>query len=241
MSKKRNRAEIPILLLLAIIVSIFFMSCETTKTKIEYVLIDPPEVPIDSVFNVSTTEEWDYAIEKIRAQGDGHSYLINILDDFGIVGSMNYGEMTFGTAKNISVVIDGEYLAILGFHYMLGIGQFQNVTINNLRMGGTGVGNVPGLTPRILVIGTDAVLTFQGDATIDLLNVGIEIHHGGTFNLLDNACLWGFSLAVIVNEYGVFNMRDNASIKNGGQAVVIDHGGKFNMYGGTIINNYLRY
>ena len=234
MSKKRNRAEILILLLLAIIVSTFLMSCETTKTKIEYVLIEPPEVPIDSVFNVLERGDWDYAIEKIRSQGDGHSYIINILDNNIFVINLYFGEMTFGNAKNISVRIEGFGNVLSSMGYFIQVGQFQDVTINNLNLH-MGLGQIDYDNPYISVRGVESILTFTGDTTVmgPLIN-GIEVSREGVFNLEDNASLIHFNLAVIVNQGGIFNMRDNTTIGGGDRAVEINSNGIFNMSGGII-------
>ena len=235
--QKRNRAELLILLLIVIIVSIFFMSCETTKTKIEYIEVEPPDVPIDSVFNVSTTEDWEYAIEKISTQGDGHEYLINITENSVIIyGSQAFGEMTFGTVKNISVTIEGQNNNLVPLAYFLQINQFQNIIINNLYLNLQP--NLGEINPAVTVRGEESMLTLTGNTRVlGPVNVGFEVSGGGTFNLIENTTLSNFTEAVIVNQGGLFYMRDNASILGYIHAVTINNYGGFYMYGGVISNN----
>ena len=134
--KKEKQKIVNIMLILFLIgtLAIAMMSCDTTKPK----NTEPNPVPL--IFNVENAELWFETLETIKNIGDGHSYIINLLNDIEIQGDET--QNTFGDVQNIEITIEGnnKSITLTSEGNLIAINSYQKITLNNLRL--IGLGNV---------------------------------------------------------------------------------------------------
>ena len=198
-----------------------------------------------TTFNVNNAKQWNEAVNTIKTNGNGGSYVINIRNDFDLPSTET---PTFGEVTNISVTIKGKHtisdstpLSHNNKHYggLLYIGSYQNVTIFDIAL----EGNRYHSKPVIHINGVDAVFTMRGIASIsESADAGVSVEYG-IFNLQENASITYTNIAVGISSNGFFYMSggkisDNLhSGRRRAMTSVVMTVGHFFMSGGTISNN----
>jgi len=191
-----------------------------------------PDTPTPGItITVSTTAEWNAALNTIKNGGDGtttspKTYTITVNGDVEVPGSNYYG--SFGTVSDVVVTINGNgKLYIMGQGSMLIIsGSSQTVYIDSasLTLQGLKVGqNDSALSNNSAVITIESgVLELRNGTIRDNYNTNSNSYGGGVY-------IGGGSFTM---TGGTINNNTN-SIGGG----VYIGGGSFTMTGGTINNN----
>jgi hypothetical protein len=197
----------------------------------------------DADWVINNAETWIKTVNRVKTGGDGKTYTVAVSGDITVPG--NY-DGTFGSAKNLTVVLTGNgtlYFSGSGNLLSVGIGQTVNVA-GSLKL--TGHGNNSG--PVILVdggtfrMGGSAAVT--GNAISDGAGGGVFVR-SGSFIMEENSSVSG-NLAkgsgggVFVCD-GEFAMYGNAKVTgneayNGGGGVYVENG-KFVMADSATVSN----
>ena len=200
--KKTNSMYIKILIGMMLILC---LSCDTTK---------PDKT---QVFNVSDRDDWNNAINHIKANGDDKAYIINIQNSFEILPEQSYSDFsTFGIVQNITIDIMGNQSQhILTECPRIVIGARQDVNIINITL--------KGITLNILEGGRCSL--YGNTLLTDNDYPAVEVSRYGRFYMYDNSKISNtVSSAAVVNR-GDFYLQGNSSIcDNEGWAVVISIG-----------------
>jgi hypothetical protein len=191
---------------------------------------DNEDFGVDAViserFNVSTTAEWNTAVQTITGGGNNLNYIINILGDFNIAGRVT---ATFGNKSGIKVSLRGvdNTLSLFGNGSILRIESGQSVALRDLTLRGHASNDAS----LVYVSGTNAIFTMQSGvisgntASGSIVNGGGVYVSGGTFTMNGGKISGNTASA----------SGDSFSISSGGGVHVSE--GTFTMNGGEISGN----
>jgi uncharacterized repeat protein (TIGR02543 family) len=186
--------------------------------------------PIDRIFDVRTTAEWDEAIDIIR--DNGGNYLMNVNDNISISPS-NYLSYTFSTRWDTKVAVwsDKEITLLspgsifyFGSSETEGIKVSQTVTLRDITLRGRADNTAP-----MIQIQLGGTLIMKGNATItgninnEALNCGIYV--SGTFIMESGVISNNTTRAVFLQAGAVGLWSGYSSVFGGVPAIFIKTGG----------------
>jgi hypothetical protein len=194
----------------------------TTSNTIRVVNGVPPGISDNNTFNVTTSAEWDNALNAIAACGSNNNYTINVTADFSVEGKPFSGVITsfFGTASNVTVTLQGEgrVLALSGMGNLLQINNNQTVILQNL-----------------ILQGNDSFYDYHRDDPDTVVQVvgGTFIMYGGKISGNNS-----YSAGGVYIRGGSFTMEGGEisgnTSSNAGGGVYVGYSGTFRMVTGTI-------
>ena len=220
------------------------LSCDTTK---------PDKM---QVFNVSGRDEWNNAIDLIKANGDDQAYIINIQNSFAIQHFDVFADqLTFGDVQNVSIDIRGNNSQpILTESFPINIGPRQDVKISDITLKGISLGVMSGgrcsLYGNTLVTENTSSAVFVqrygrfymndnsriSNTTIPITSFAVR--NFGHFYLQGHASITdNMGFAVRVDADAFFYMKENASISRNRYGVSV-YGGTFILEDGSLSENY---
>ncbi|MDR0301918.1 MAG: hypothetical protein LBI04_06370 [Treponema sp.] len=209
---------------------------------------EPPKPPkIDQNITVSTTADWDAAIDIIKNGGGNINYIIELTGNFTVPGSTAY---TFGNVSDINVTLTGnQTLTLSSPGNLLRLYGNQNVILQDAKLKGYYSNN----TAIVDMSYTSGTFTMNGSSSISNNTSGYSgagVYMSGssvTFIMNDTASISAnYASGSYVKGGGVymsggtFTMNDTALISNnnahsGSGAYVT--GGTFTMNGSASISN----
>jgi uncharacterized repeat protein (TIGR02543 family) len=179
---------------------------------------------INNVFDATDASEWAAAVSDIKNGGNDKNYVINVTDDFSVMGST---AATFGNASGITVSLRGA--AYQGYVYRrygrtMSLGSFGSI----LRTGSNQTIIIRDLTLR----GHDSNI----DSLVDVSSGTFTMYGGKISGNRGNS-----GGGVYIGGNGTFTMYDGKisgnTAGNYGGGVNIGGSGIFTMYGGEISGN----
>ena len=176
----------------------------------------------DTNFNVSNLNEWNRAVNIIKAGGDNKTYTINIIGDFDIFSSYYMASNTFGAVSGLNVSLKGSNtITLFSTGSLLSIGANQSIVLQGPTLKGDNY-NTNGSMVSVHVGGRFTMESgeISGNGGVDALGSG---YAGGV-------AVWGGSFIMKGGK-----ISGNYSSDFGGGVSVLD--GSFTMEGGKISGN----
>ncbi|MCL2443917.1 MAG: hypothetical protein FWD13_10720 [Treponema sp.] len=201
-------------------------------------------------FTVTSTAEWNSALESIRNSDDGTTdapelYTITVNGNISVPGFAQANH-TFGTAQYIEVTLIGNgKLTLNSAGSIINLKDNQTFVINSGDL--TLEGITPNTAPVILVTGAALELkagTITNNDSSGISPGGIGVYQNGVFTLSGGTISnnKGFFGGGVDATGGTISMSGgtisgNEAVNGNGGGVYVGRGGVFNMSGGTIRGN----
>jgi hypothetical protein len=222
---------------------------EVSINVVSGVLLSITPIPDNYTFNVSTTAEWNSALNTIAVYGNNKNFTINVTANFNVSGRST---ASFGTATGVTVSIQGSgrILTLASSRNILRIENGQTIILGDITLRGSSSNN----TSLVYVV-SNGTLTMNGGEISGNSNVntnanggGVYVGSGGTFTMnggkiTDNTAgnsnvnSNGYGGGVYVDNNGIFTMNDGKVSGNANSGVVINGNAIFTMYSGEISFN----
>jgi hypothetical protein len=210
---------------------------------ISYASCGRAKAPKIEGFSVVNSDQWKEAIDTIMSVGDNNTHIINIIEDFSIIGT---AVNTFGSLNGVTITIKGDKtlsLADGSIGSLLRIGGGQTVILQDVHLKGHSANKYP------LVYIAGKAFIMRGVASVsDNARRGVYISEG-TFTIKDNASVHGNTVTstggggVYVGG-GTFIIQDAASVHGNTAAFTVgrnstiiggEGGGVYITNNGTVI------
>jgi len=179
----------------------------SARENLERVLASAPSGS-HVLWNVNNMASWIEAVNGIRNGGNNKVHSITVT---GTVSVPMSESITFGSASNIVVILEGGTLTPSSNGYLLQIGAGQIIIAKNITLKGLVSNNA-----SVVNIVNGGAFRMEGNASVTGNNRGGVYVSKGNFTMLGNASITGnintsYGGGVYI-ESGNFNMNDNTSI-----------------------------